>query len=381
MQKIEFSLNSGGGYVMDIEGRFYKIGISAKETLEILASSDTYEKACQAYNLKNTTYYSVNEFKQIAEGLLNKFQLDKKSKSFLTVEKVLLNPKFSSAISKWFVPLFNPTVFWGLFFTMLFLGIYRSFFLLKHSSQIQNSVSFWYLFIFYNISIIFHEIGHIAACRRFTGKSGEMGVGLYIIFPVLFSNISPIWRATKMEKVITNLAGVYMQSILATICLIISLFYNYGFLEQFYVMITIYSLLQILPFVRTDGYWLLSDILDVPNLQKKSDKGIIDFISAPLKILKQSNSKQFWILSYGLINNTFIFFFIWLQFKYSYNEILSFPIYLMGVFKKILTLNFQNLNFEYKYVTVLILYYVLFGLAKKLIAIIRNGSLFPNNRK
>ncbi len=59
----------------------------------------------------------------------------------------------------------------------------------------------WHLAVFYPIVfciLMIHEMGHAAAGRRFGIKPKEIGAGLYLIFPVLYTDVTEVWRLSKL---------------------------------------------------------------------------------------------------------------------------------------------------------------------------------------
>ena len=64
---------------------------------------------------------------------------------------------------------------------------------------------------------------------------------------------------------------------------------------------TIIILYQLIPFIRSDGYWIISDLTDTLNLLPSSSKKIREFLKNPFKF-KVQNRKDWLILLYGLSN-------------------------------------------------------------------------------
>ena len=119
-------------------------------------------------------------------------------------------------------------------------------------------------------SVLFHEFGHLAACRYFGCPHGEIRIGLYLIFPVFYANVSAAWRLRQKARIVVDLAGVYFQLLLTIpVFLLFHLtrdrVWMFLFLELDAMMLFCLN-----PFLRFDGYWLCSDFLGVPNLRSRS---------------------------------------------------------------------------------------------------------------
>ncbi len=125
-----------------------------------------------------------------------------------------------------------------------------------------------YLLVF--VSVLFHEFGHLSACTYFDCPHGEIRIGLYLIFPVFYANVSPSWRLNRKARVVVDLAGMYFQ-LLMTIPIAL-LFQLTG--EPLWLLLFLeldaMILFSLNPFLRFDGYWLCSDLLGVPNLRSRS---------------------------------------------------------------------------------------------------------------
>ena len=68
------------------------------------------------------------------------------------------------------------------------------------------------LFTFILGSSFFHELGHASACKYFGIQHGGIGFGLYLNFPVLYTDVTEVWKLKRGQRCVVNLAGVYFQS-------------------------------------------------------------------------------------------------------------------------------------------------------------------------
>ena len=120
------------------------------------------------------------------------------------------------------------------------------------------------------LSVLFHEFGHLSACQYFGCPHGEIRLGLYLVFPVFYANVSPAWRLERKARVVVDLAGMYFQ-LLVTIP--VSLLFHFT-REPVWLLLFLeldaMILFSLNPFLRFDGYWLCSDLLGVPNLRSRS---------------------------------------------------------------------------------------------------------------
>jgi putative peptide zinc metalloprotease protein len=116
------------------------------------------------------------------------------------------------------------------------------------------------------LSAALHECGHASACLKAGAKPGAMGVGLYIVWPVFYTDVTDSYRLGRGGRLLTDLGGVYFNVLVALgvagayfltgweVLLLVVLFQHLEILHQF------------LPFVRLDGYYIVSDLTGVPDL-------------------------------------------------------------------------------------------------------------------
>jgi putative peptide zinc metalloprotease protein len=116
------------------------------------------------------------------------------------------------------------------------------------------------------VATAFHEIGHATAVRYGGAKPGVMGVGIYLVWPAFYTDITDAYRLGKWGRLRTDLGGVYFNSIFALGT--IAVYSATGF-EPLLLLIVLQNfaiLQQSLPFLRLDGYYVLSDLTGVPDI-------------------------------------------------------------------------------------------------------------------
>jgi putative peptide zinc metalloprotease protein len=116
------------------------------------------------------------------------------------------------------------------------------------------------------LATAFHEIGHATACRFGGAKPGVMGVGVYIVWPAFYTDITDAYRLGKWGRLRTDVGGMYFNAIFALA--VAGLYAATGF-EPLLLLIVLQNfaiLQQSLPFLRLDGYYILSDLTGVPDI-------------------------------------------------------------------------------------------------------------------
>ncbi len=131
---------------------------------------------------------------------------------------------------------------------------------------------------------VFHEMGHAYACKHFGGHVPEMGAYLILFTPCAYMDATAAWGfPRKRERVIVSLGGMYVESFLSAIALFVwaatesswlnSLAYNVLFLAS---VVTV--LFNINPLMRYDGYYILSDWLEIPNLRQRANQHVVNLL-------------------------------------------------------------------------------------------------------
>jgi len=119
------------------------------------------------------------------------------------------------------------------------------------------------------LSTLFHECGHAAACRYGGARPGVIGMGVYVIWPAFFTNVTDAYRLGRAGRVRTDLGGVYFNAIFAAGLTAVYLETGYRPLIAAVVLVHVEIVQQLLPSLRFDGYFILADLIGVPDLFRR----------------------------------------------------------------------------------------------------------------
>jgi len=112
---------------------------------------------------------------------------------------------------------------------------------------------------------IFHEFGHAAALRYGGGQVRGMGVGLYVIYPTFYTDTTDAYRLGRWARLRTDLGGIYFHLLFGLA--LIGLYFVTG-QELLLAVVLVISgdiLYQLIPYLRLDGYWALTDLAGIPD--------------------------------------------------------------------------------------------------------------------
>lgn len=123
---------------------------------------------------------------------------------------------------------------------------------------------------------ILHEFGHGLSCKKFGGECHEMGLMLLVFTPCLYCNVSDSWMLrNKWQRVFIGAAGMYVELILASFATFLWWFstpgmFNFLCLSVMFICSVSTVVFNGNPLLRFDGYYIVMDMLEIPNLRQKS---------------------------------------------------------------------------------------------------------------
>jgi putative peptide zinc metalloprotease protein len=116
------------------------------------------------------------------------------------------------------------------------------------------------------LAAVIHEIGHATACRYGGAEPGEIGFGIYIVFPAFYTDVTDSYRLGRGARVRTDLGGLYFNLLCIIALALTYLATGSGLVLLTGLVLHIQMLQQLIPVVRFDGYYVLADAAGVPDL-------------------------------------------------------------------------------------------------------------------
>jgi len=148
----------------------------------------------------------------------------------------------------------------------------------KHSVDLHsNPINGFYLWVVFVFIKLIHELGHAFSCRRFGGECHELGIMFLVFIPTPYVDASSAWSfRSKWQRIFVGAAGMIVELFFAALCAFIwlntpetsvisQLAFNAMLVASFTTII-----FNANPLLRYDGYYILSDYLEIPNLRQKS---------------------------------------------------------------------------------------------------------------
>jgi putative peptide zinc metalloprotease protein len=119
------------------------------------------------------------------------------------------------------------------------------------------------------LGTICHEFGHASAAARYGCKRMTIGWGIYIIYPVLWTNVSEAWKLPRRQRALVDIGGVYFESLFLLLMLALYLETGQALFLFAFIFIDLSIVMTLNPFLRMDGYWLISDLFGIVNLRQQ----------------------------------------------------------------------------------------------------------------
>ena len=326
-------------YLLKIEDKTMYVGYLIKEVVTLLKHKKNINQIKKNLFDKHQVILNEEEIETIIVKL-NDF-IDKKNPVTLIKLFKILDP---SKITFPFLSnsIFNKKIFYPVF-SIFFIFNLIVFFSNKNQSlkSIPDGIIWTFILMFV---LLLHELGHTVSAQKYDVKVRELGFGIYTIFPVFYVDLGESWKLNIEKRIIINFSGIFFQLLLGCCFYGLFILYKTPILINIFHTNFIIIILNLNPFLKFDGYWIVSDLLNEKNLMKKSSNILRDFFTH--KIVNQNR----YLILYTIFRTIFL---IWLIYIIS-SKIISFIIKIK---------NNNNINWH-DYLPILLLIYFIYRTIK-----------------
>jgi putative peptide zinc metalloprotease protein len=190
----------------------------------------------------------------------------------------------------------------------------------NHAFDLQhNWENIFYLYAMFVFIKLIHELGHAFSCRRFGGECHELGIMLLVLVPTPYVDASSAWAfANKWHRIFVGAAGMIVELFFAALCAFVWAYTSPGLINQLaYNAMFIASVSTLIfnanPLLRYDGYYILSDVLEIPNLRQKSTEYALGLIKRHIFGVKlqqplPSIGQRAWLFLYAVSSGIYRIF-------------------------------------------------------------------------
>jgi putative peptide zinc metalloprotease protein len=128
------------------------------------------------------------------------------------------------------------------------------------------------------VSAVWHELGHATACTYGGATPGAMGVGLYVIWPAFYTDVTDAYRLRRGGRLRTDLGGVYFNALFS---LAAGGAYFATRFEPLLALVAVQHfqiIQQLTPLMRLDGYYVITDLVGVPDILSRVKPLLLSFL-------------------------------------------------------------------------------------------------------
>jgi CRP-like cAMP-binding protein len=139
------------------------------------------------------------------------------------------------------------------------------------------------LVVAYYVATFIHESAHAVTAKHFGRRVDQGGFMLFYLMPAFYVDVTDVWLEPWWRRIAVSWAGPYSGFTVAGACsILVWLFPQGGFvttlLFKFAVASYLTDALNLMPLLPLDGYYILMDWLEIPQLRQRA----LDFIKAPM---------------------------------------------------------------------------------------------------
>ncbi len=205
-----------------------------------------------------------------------------------------------SKVAKHFFKLWGVGILFGL---VLFASTIATF---LHINGGINSISFVdtnfaVVMILMLASLALHELGHATAMVWAKAEIIRTGFAFYFGLPLLFVDTSTIWAKTRYKRLVVATAGMVVNLTIASTAMIAMIFIRdqtiASYLWELILLNIFHIAVSLLPFIKMDGYYILVDIIGIPNLQQKAFNEVDQVLHHPNRY--DFSKRQSMMLAFG----------------------------------------------------------------------------------
>lgn len=175
----------------------------------------------------------------------------------------------------------------------------------------SDALIFW---LAYPVLKAFHELGHGLVIKIWGGHVNETGISLLVFVPVPYVNASSALAIRdKHRRILVSAAGILVETSIAAVAFLVWLYAAPGLLRDTALSFAILGsvstcLYNANPLLKFDGYHILEDLIEIPDLARRSRKYWYYVIQRYLLKIQealspvQAEGERLWFLGYGFLS-------------------------------------------------------------------------------
>ncbi|UPG89735.1 hypothetical protein L2Y96_20465 [Luteibacter aegosomaticola] len=196
------------------------------------------------------------------------------TRSFLHIKLPIIKASVVAPVARRLSFLFRGQAMLAGLLMFVAMHVYVYAFLLKGSQFDFNQLditSILLLMLISTLATLCHEFGHASAASHFGCRDMTIGWGVYLVYTVLWTNVSDAWKLPRRQRAIIDIGGVYFESFFLAALVAAYLATHHPLFLFGFVFVDLSIANTFNPFLRMDGYWLVSDLFGIVNLRKQQE--------------------------------------------------------------------------------------------------------------
>ncbi len=347
---LRFEMRQSGNMVTwicedEVTGRFFQVGVPQYTFLTMLDGKRTVSTALmKTASLLRENAIDETEAANVCKWAIESGLIDTESGNSAARRNEQQEMMQKQQLVSWLnpmmlrIPLFDPDYLieratkllgflispFGLlvWLTVVIAGFFQlllnwnEFFVTRVNSFSSNDL-IWIAFTSIILKLI-HELAHGVVCKKYGGRIKSCGILILLMIPMPFVDVTSSWRfPNKWQRILTAAAGMLSEIFLAAIACMIWVSNGPGPVQyhagNVIITATLLTLLfNINPLMRFDGYYMLADWLEIPNLSthgrqwlKGASKRL--FFGSNPSLVKETGFRSFVVKAYGLLAMVWFF--------------------------------------------------------------------------
>jgi len=326
---LKLSRSEKGNYVLTIEDFNLLINTNLYRLINLMDGKSSIKDiflSAKEFSSISKEEFGVQLSRLSQYGVLQgNFDKKKKEKaSYLKLSTIFLKGRTFNKTLDIIKPFYTEKYFYPVliiqfaFCLSVFVFNYSEF---TNYASVTNFKSLFALSLIGYFTALIHELGHGLVCREYKITPKGIGFGFYILIPVFFADVSKAWHLDKWKRIRIDLAGIYTEQLVISVIIMLYLFTGSTFLFYAAVLLMLHEVQNLNPFLRYDGYWIVSDYFNIYNLRKESNKRVKQLFHRHIQFTRTDWA----LLLYSVFSYLIIILFVGYIIFFDVNSIVSFP--------------------------------------------------------
>lgn len=326
LKGYEFRICSDGSvqklYMLSFnEKQHLKVSEVAKKIMDCFDGKKTLNQIQSELNLAdvNCTHEDLVKFvddilvkNSILDGMDDIIQI--KKKSYMWFHFPIIDSNKLSWLFRLLKVLYTKWAYIPLLTLILICGSLSVYHIVTQGMKLNSVNSIGIILLMY-ASLAFHEFGHVTAAYKQNVRVGHIGIGMYLFNPVFYVDMTNTWRLSSKGRVLVDVGGMYFQLITIIPLTLIGLVTQNEFIYVINTSIMLLTIMNLIPFIKLDGYWILCDYLELDNIS-------INAFGIVMKVFKQAFSRNKSGLGMELLNKKHTKAYITASFVYVFSTLI-----------------------------------------------------------